>query len=101
MGTTSLSGKVVAVTGGFGALGQAVAATLVGYGARVASADQAPAPASGVTSPLDSTGKSSRGYSRDVGFHVSTQFTHRGGIVQSPTAVLMPLAGWLPRLSLK
>jgi NAD(P)-dependent dehydrogenase (short-subunit alcohol dehydrogenase family) len=39
-----LSGKVVAITGAFGALGSAVAATLGGYGARVARLDHAPAP---------------------------------------------------------
>jgi NAD(P)-dependent dehydrogenase (short-subunit alcohol dehydrogenase family) len=48
MAMTSLAGKVVLVTGGFGALGQAVAATLAGYGARVALTDQAAAP-SGAT----------------------------------------------------
>ena len=32
----NLSGKVLVVTGGDGALGQAVAATLSGYGARLA-----------------------------------------------------------------
>jgi NAD(P)-dependent dehydrogenase (short-subunit alcohol dehydrogenase family) len=40
----SLSGKVVAVTGGFGALGQAVAVILTGHGARVALIDHAAAP---------------------------------------------------------
>jgi len=40
-----LSGRVVAVSGGFGVLGQAVAATLAGDGATVASIDFAAAPA--------------------------------------------------------
>jgi NAD(P)-dependent dehydrogenase (short-subunit alcohol dehydrogenase family) len=39
-----LSGKVIAITGAFGALGSAVAATLSGYGARVARLDHAAAP---------------------------------------------------------
>jgi NAD(P)-dependent dehydrogenase (short-subunit alcohol dehydrogenase family) len=39
-----LSGRVIAVSGGFGVLGQAVAATLAGYGATVASIDFAAAP---------------------------------------------------------
>ena len=39
-----LSGKVLAVTGSGGALGQAVAATLSGYGARLALLDHAAAP---------------------------------------------------------
>ncbi|HLZ96667.1 MAG TPA: SDR family NAD(P)-dependent oxidoreductase [Steroidobacteraceae bacterium] len=39
-----LSGRVIAVSGGFGVLGQAVAATLVGSGASVASIDFSPAP---------------------------------------------------------
>jgi NAD(P)-dependent dehydrogenase (short-subunit alcohol dehydrogenase family) len=39
-----LSGKVVAVTGAFGALGTAVAATLSNFGARVARLDHAPLP---------------------------------------------------------
>lgn len=39
-----LSGKVIAVTGAFGALGAAVAATLAGFGAQVARLDYAPAP---------------------------------------------------------
>jgi NAD(P)-dependent dehydrogenase (short-subunit alcohol dehydrogenase family) len=39
-----LSGKVLAVTGGFGALGDAVAATLDRYGATLALLDHAPAP---------------------------------------------------------
>jgi len=43
----NLSGRVFAVSGGFGALGQAVAATLAGYGATVASIDFATAPATG------------------------------------------------------
>ena len=42
-----LSGKVIAVSGGFGVLGQAVAATLAGYGSTVASIDFAAAPATG------------------------------------------------------
>jgi NAD(P)-dependent dehydrogenase (short-subunit alcohol dehydrogenase family) len=42
-----LSGRVIAVSGGFGVLGQAVAATLVGYGSTVASIDFAAAPATG------------------------------------------------------
>jgi NAD(P)-dependent dehydrogenase (short-subunit alcohol dehydrogenase family) len=40
----NLSGKVLAVTGSGGALGQAVAATLGGYGARLALLDHAKAP---------------------------------------------------------
>ena len=40
----NLSGKVLAITGGFGALGQAVARTMAGYGARLALLDHAPAP---------------------------------------------------------
>jgi NAD(P)-dependent dehydrogenase (short-subunit alcohol dehydrogenase family) len=40
----NLSGKVLAVTGSGGALGQAVAATLSGYGARLALLDHAAAP---------------------------------------------------------
>ena len=40
-----LSGRVIAVSGGFGVLGQAVAATLAGYGSTVASIDFAAAPA--------------------------------------------------------
>jgi len=43
-----LDGRVVAVTGAFGALGAAVAQTLSGFGARVARLDQAPAPAESV-----------------------------------------------------
>jgi len=43
----NLSGRVIAVSGGFGALGRAVAATLAGYGATVASIDFAAAPATG------------------------------------------------------
>jgi NAD(P)-dependent dehydrogenase (short-subunit alcohol dehydrogenase family) len=42
---TTLVGKRVAVTGGFGALGRAVAEVLTGQGARVALLDKAPAPA--------------------------------------------------------
>lgn len=42
---TMLAGKRVAVTGGFGALGRAVAEELAGQGARVALLDKAPAPA--------------------------------------------------------
>jgi NAD(P)-dependent dehydrogenase (short-subunit alcohol dehydrogenase family) len=42
-----LSGRVIAVSGGFGVLGQAVAATLAGYGSTVASIDFAAAPATG------------------------------------------------------
>jgi NAD(P)-dependent dehydrogenase (short-subunit alcohol dehydrogenase family) len=42
-----LSGKVIAVSGGFGVLGQAVAATLAGYGTSVASIDFAAAPSTG------------------------------------------------------
>jgi NAD(P)-dependent dehydrogenase (short-subunit alcohol dehydrogenase family) len=38
---------VIAVSGGFGVLGQAVAATLVGYGATVASIDHSAAPPTG------------------------------------------------------
>jgi NAD(P)-dependent dehydrogenase (short-subunit alcohol dehydrogenase family) len=38
------SGKVIAVTGAFGALGAAVAATLADFGARVARLDHAPVP---------------------------------------------------------
>lgn len=41
---TMLAGKRVAVTGGFGALGRAVAEELAGQGARVALLDKAPAP---------------------------------------------------------
>jgi NAD(P)-dependent dehydrogenase (short-subunit alcohol dehydrogenase family) len=40
-----LSGKVIAVTGAFGALGSAVATVLSDFGARVACLDHAPAPA--------------------------------------------------------
>jgi NAD(P)-dependent dehydrogenase (short-subunit alcohol dehydrogenase family) len=47
-----LSGKVVAVTGAFGALGAAVAATLAGFGARVARLDHAPAPAESAAASL-------------------------------------------------
>jgi NAD(P)-dependent dehydrogenase (short-subunit alcohol dehydrogenase family) len=47
-----LSGRVVAVTGAFGALGAAVAATLVGFGARVARLDHASLPAGAATVPL-------------------------------------------------
>ena len=43
--SVDLSGKVVAISGAFGALGRVVAATLGGYGARVAQLDHAPAPA--------------------------------------------------------
>jgi NAD(P)-dependent dehydrogenase (short-subunit alcohol dehydrogenase family) len=43
----NLSGKVFAVSGGFGALGRAVAATLAGYGATVASVDFVAAPTTG------------------------------------------------------
>jgi NAD(P)-dependent dehydrogenase (short-subunit alcohol dehydrogenase family) len=39
------SGKVIAVTGAFGALGSAVAATLAGFGAQVARLDHAAVPA--------------------------------------------------------
>jgi NAD(P)-dependent dehydrogenase (short-subunit alcohol dehydrogenase family) len=39
-----LSGKVIAVTGAFGALGSAVAATLAGFGAQVARLDHAAVP---------------------------------------------------------
>jgi NAD(P)-dependent dehydrogenase (short-subunit alcohol dehydrogenase family) len=42
-----LSGKVIAVSGGFGVLGQAVAAILTGYGSTVASIDFAAAPTTG------------------------------------------------------
>jgi NAD(P)-dependent dehydrogenase (short-subunit alcohol dehydrogenase family) len=44
-----LSGRVIAVSGGFGVLGRAVAATLAGYGTTVACIDfaAAPAPATG------------------------------------------------------
>ena len=38
------SGRVIAVTGAFGALGKAVAATLTDFGAKVARLDHAPAP---------------------------------------------------------
>jgi NAD(P)-dependent dehydrogenase (short-subunit alcohol dehydrogenase family) len=41
-----LSGKVIAVTGAFGALGAAVAQVLSGYGATVAQLDHAPGPTS-------------------------------------------------------
>ena len=40
-----LKGRVVVVTGAFGALGAAVAANLRGFGAKVAEVDYAPAPA--------------------------------------------------------
>ena len=40
----NLSGKVLAITGGSGSLGQAVAVTLSGYGAKLALLDHAPAP---------------------------------------------------------
>src|SRR5579864_7392015 len=40
----NLSGKVLAITGSNGALGQAVAATLGGYGARLALLDHAQTP---------------------------------------------------------
>jgi NAD(P)-dependent dehydrogenase (short-subunit alcohol dehydrogenase family) len=43
--SANLTGKVVAVTGGFGALGAAVAKTLAEAGAKVAILDHAPAPA--------------------------------------------------------
>jgi NAD(P)-dependent dehydrogenase (short-subunit alcohol dehydrogenase family) len=39
-----LSGKVIAVTGAYGALGAAVAITLEGFGARIAHLDHAPVP---------------------------------------------------------
>jgi len=42
--SANLSGKVVAVTGGFGALGAAVAKTVAEAGAKVAILDHAPAP---------------------------------------------------------
>jgi NAD(P)-dependent dehydrogenase (short-subunit alcohol dehydrogenase family) len=42
----NLSGKVLVVTGSGGALGQAVASTLSGYGATLALIDHAPAPSS-------------------------------------------------------
>jgi NAD(P)-dependent dehydrogenase (short-subunit alcohol dehydrogenase family) len=41
-----LSGKVIAITGGFGSLGMATALTAAHYGARVVLIDSAPAPAS-------------------------------------------------------
>jgi NAD(P)-dependent dehydrogenase (short-subunit alcohol dehydrogenase family) len=47
MTSTNLAGKVVAVTGGFGALGSAVAKTLADQGATLALIDHAPAPLSG------------------------------------------------------
>jgi NAD(P)-dependent dehydrogenase (short-subunit alcohol dehydrogenase family) len=47
-----LSGKVIAVTGAFGALGSAVATVLGDSGARVARLDHAPAPANGASDPL-------------------------------------------------
>jgi NAD(P)-dependent dehydrogenase (short-subunit alcohol dehydrogenase family) len=43
----NLSGKVIVVTGGAGVLGQAVAATLGGYGARLALIDHAKLPPAG------------------------------------------------------
>jgi len=46
----NLSGRVIAVSGGFGALGQAVAATLGGHGATVASIDFTAAPTTGQAS---------------------------------------------------
>jgi NAD(P)-dependent dehydrogenase (short-subunit alcohol dehydrogenase family) len=45
MTSVDLTGKVVAVTGGFGALGQAVSSLLAEAGAKVALIDHAPAPA--------------------------------------------------------
>jgi NAD(P)-dependent dehydrogenase (short-subunit alcohol dehydrogenase family) len=52
--SANLAGKVVAVTGGFGALGAAVAKTLAEAGATVAILDHAPAPAS-ASSPVTAT----------------------------------------------
>jgi NAD(P)-dependent dehydrogenase (short-subunit alcohol dehydrogenase family) len=43
----NLSGKVVVITGGAGILGQAVAATLGGYGAKLALIDHAKIPPAG------------------------------------------------------
>ncbi len=45
MTTANLTGKVVVVTGGFGALGSAIVKTLTEAGAKVAILDHAPAPA--------------------------------------------------------
>jgi NAD(P)-dependent dehydrogenase (short-subunit alcohol dehydrogenase family) len=47
-----LSGKLIAVTGAFGALGAAVAATLSGFGAQVARLDHAPVPNGSSTDSL-------------------------------------------------
>jgi NAD(P)-dependent dehydrogenase (short-subunit alcohol dehydrogenase family) len=47
-----LSGKVIAVTGAFGALGSAVATVLSDFGARVARLDHAPAPANAAEGSL-------------------------------------------------
>jgi NAD(P)-dependent dehydrogenase (short-subunit alcohol dehydrogenase family) len=52
--SANLTAKVVAVTGGFGALGAAVAKTLAEAGATVAILDHAPAPAT-ASSPASST----------------------------------------------
>jgi NAD(P)-dependent dehydrogenase (short-subunit alcohol dehydrogenase family) len=46
------SGKVIAVTGAFGALGGAVCATLAGFGAQVARLDHAPVPSGSASGPL-------------------------------------------------
>ncbi len=46
------SGKVIAVTGAFGALGSSVCATLAGFGAQVARLDHAAVPAAAASDPL-------------------------------------------------
>ena len=50
--SVNLSGKVVAVTGGFGALGSAVSDVLSGFGASVAQLDHVQPPAGRPTGPL-------------------------------------------------
>ena len=50
--SVDFSGKVIAVTGAFGALGSAVAATLAGFGAQVARLDHAPVPPAAAAEPL-------------------------------------------------
>jgi NAD(P)-dependent dehydrogenase (short-subunit alcohol dehydrogenase family) len=55
--SANLTGKVVAVTGGFGALGAAVAKTLAEAGAKVAILDHAPVPtATGATATASASG---------------------------------------------
>jgi NAD(P)-dependent dehydrogenase (short-subunit alcohol dehydrogenase family) len=53
--SANLTGKVVAVTGGFGALGAAVAKTLADAGAKVAILDHAPAPVTPVIASSTAT----------------------------------------------